>query len=162
LQSPPEGDEDSYAVALLRTYLSWSAGEELRNQGLAYETRIEGRRGLRSSMVFAMAMTDPANEETVDKTLRNEIGKLIETPLNYREYRGAINTAMVAFWIEDQYRRAQIMGATESILAGKGIAAYQQFPDLIQGVNQEDLPDIAKRFFRSERIVGMRLHGKPE
>jgi zinc protease len=162
LQSPPEGDEDTYAVALLRAFLSWSAGEELRKQGLAYETRIEGRRGVKGGMVFAMAMTDPANEETVDKTLRQEIGKSIESPLNYREYRGAINTAMVAFWINDQFRRAQITGATESILAGKGIAGYQQLPDLIQGVNQEDLPEIAKRFFRLERTVSVRLHGRPE
>lgn len=162
IQSPPEGDEDSHAVALLRTFLSWSAGEELRKQGLAFETRIEGRRGLKSGTVLAMAMTDPANEETVNKTLRQEMEKLIENPLNYREYRGAINTAMVAFWINDQFRRAQIMGATESILAGKGIAGYQQFPDLIQGVNQEDLPEIAKRFFRLERVATARLHGLPE
>jgi zinc protease len=162
-KSPPEGDEDSYGVTLLRTFLAWSANEQIRGkQGLAYEVRVEEQRDLKAGSILGRMRTEPPNEEKVEQALRQEIMKLSETPLNYREYRGAINTAVMSYWVQNQIRSVQIAGVTESILSGKGIAGYQQYPDLIQSVNQEDLQETAKRFFRLERVVRMRLHGSPK
>jgi zinc protease len=164
-QAPPEGDEDSFPVAVLQSHMSGSGGklpvEICDKQGLAYKVSMEYRRGIRGGSVVVSAATSPANEEKVVKAVEEEFSRLFNNPMLYRDYRSAVNSALGVYWIGQQVRYSQITAMVENVLSGKGIDESQAYPTHIQDVKQDDLQETARRVFNLEKSATLRLHGRP-
>lgn len=164
-QAPPEGDEDSFPVAVLQSYLSGGGGklpvEICDKQGLAYKVTMEYAPRIRGGSVVVTVGTNPANEEQAVKAVEEEFGRLFSNPVSYRDYRSAVNTAMGTYWIGGQSRYSQITSVVGNVLSGKGIEEFQAYPIHIQDVKQDDLQEIAKRIFKLERAAILRVHGRP-
>jgi predicted Zn-dependent peptidase len=92
--------------------------------------------------------------------LSSELQRLANTPIPYRDYRAAVNAATGRFMIRQQYRFCQIADVMKSVLAGNGIAGFQDCLARLQDVKQTDLQEVARRVFKIEKSVTLRLHGK--
>ena len=164
-QAPPEGDEDSFPVALLQSYMSGSGGklpvEICDKERLAYEITMEYQRGIRGGSVVVSVATSPANEEKVLKAVEEKFNRLLNSPLLYRDYRSAVNSALGVHWIDQQVRYWQIASIVKKVLSGKGIDEFLAYPTHIQDVKQDDLQEIARRVFNFEKSVTLRMHGRP-
>ena len=164
-QAPPEGDEDSYAVEIIRSYLSGTGGkltDSIRNrQALAYDVSVDYQARAHGGGILACAVSDPGNEEKAAKALQDEIQRLADG-ISYREFRSAVNTAVARYWVTRQSKVPQIFRIVENILAGKGIDGYEKFADYLSEVNQDDLQEVARRIFKMDKSVTLRLHGQPE
>ena len=86
--------------------------------------------------------------------------RLTTAAVQYRDYRAAMNTAVAEVQLRQQMRRSQIADVIESVLAGKGIQGFQDYVGQLQEVKQNDLQEAAKRVFKIERSVAVRIHGK--
>lgn len=164
-QAPPQGDEDSYAMEIIQSYLSGTGGrltDSIRNrQALAHDVSVDYQARAHGGEILACALTDPGNEEKATKALQDEIQRLADG-ISYREFRSAVNTAVARYWVTRQSKVPQIFQIAENILAGKGIAGYEQCADRLSEVNQDDLQEVARRIFKLDKSVTLRLHGQPE
>jgi zinc protease len=163
-QAPPEDDEDRYVMAVLEKYAGGLGrfSEALRERlAKAYSATFEYEPRLRGGSIIACAEINPADEDAVLQALQEEIKRLARDPVIYREYRSAINAAMAAYWIRNQDRLPQILEVAENLLAGVGVDGFQNYASALQGVQEEDLADVAQRAFRMEKAVILRVRGKP-
>ncbi len=163
-QAPPQGDEDSFTVAVLQSYFSGSGGklpiEIVDKQGLACRITMRYEPELRGGSVVVSAATSSANEEKVLKAVEEEFNRFFANPVLYRDFRSAINTTNGSYWIGRQSRFAQIVALVENILSGKGLEEYQAYPVHIQDVKQDDLQEVARRIFKMDKAVILRVHGR--
>jgi zinc protease len=162
-QTPPMDDESRYALTVLQSY----AGEpgkfyqEIRDkQGSAFNVALSYMPRLRGGSMIAYAATSPGREEVALKALQEEIGKIVNEPVSYRDYRAALNSAAGAYRIASQNWYSQITRVVESALAGSGLQGYQIFPTEIQAIKQEDFQDSARQIFRMEKAVIVRMNGR--
>ncbi|HYK89954.1 MAG TPA: pitrilysin family protein [Acidobacteriota bacterium] len=164
-QAPPEGDEDSYPVALLQSYLAGSGGklpvEIIDKQSLGYRVAVTYDPRIRGGSVTISAATSAAGTDLIQKTVEDEFSRLFNNPISYRDFRSAVNTAVGNYWIARQSRNSQIISVIENVLSGKAIDDPQAYLTQIQDVKQDDLPEVARRIFKLDRAVTVRLHGRP-
>lgn len=116
---------------------------------------------IRGGSVVVSASTIAANEEKVLKAVEEEFNRFFANPVLYRDYRSAINTANGSYWIDRQSRYAQIVSIVEDLLSGKGLDEYQAYPTHIQDIKQDDLQEVARRIFKMDKAVTLRMHGRP-
>lgn len=159
-QAPPAGDEDSFPMMVLQGYASVLRGRIQDRVRSAYRVSLEYEPELRSSSVAACVATAPADEERALNVLSDELQRLATSPIPYRDYRSAVNSATARLLIRQQYRFCQIADVIRSVLAGNGIAGFQDCFDRLQDVKQTDLQEVARRVFKIEKSVTLRLHGK--
>ena len=162
--APPEGDEDSYPLRVLEHHLRGMGGrlyDQLRDrQGLAYAVAVHYEPRLRGGKISISASTSPEKEESALKGLEDEIRRLLETPLSYKDYRASINAAAGSYWIEQQDRFSLISRLVRYALAGKGIEEISEYPTRLQSVREDDLSQVAQRIFKLEKAAVVRLHGR--
>jgi zinc protease len=159
-QAVPEGDEDSFPLIVLQDY-----APVLRNRIQdalpgAFRVSLVYEPELRSGSVTACVVSAPEGEERALDLLSSELQRLANTPIPYRDYRAAVNAATGRFMIRQQYRFCQIADVMKSVLAGNGIAGFQDYLARLQDVKQTDLQEVARRVFKIEKSVTLRLHGK--
>jgi zinc protease len=166
LQAPPLGDEDVFPVEVLRAYLAGTGGrldEEIaKRQALSFDLSMSYEPRVRGGSLLIRAAVPPGNEQPVERVLQEELRKVSENQISYRDYRSSVNAAIAACWVTRQSRFSEISTAAENILAGQGIAGYQQYPDLLQDVKQEDVAEVARRVLNLDKSVTVRVHGQPE
>ena len=162
-QAPPEDDEDGYAARILQSYTGQMGrfSQEIRDRlGLAYTVDVAYEPRLRGGSLMACAAADPGNEEAIVAVFREEIQRLMETPLANRDFRSAVNHAVGIHAIRAQVRSKQIKDLAENLLAGKGKEGYYAIPKELQDANEEDLKAIARRIFNMNTAVIVRMHGR--
>lgn len=164
--APPEGDEDGPVVDMLCALLGGTGGrlrEQLEEtQALATGVTVEYQPRLRSGSVLATAFTTPQNEDRVLKIVADELRRVIDAPLLYKDYRSSMSAAIGRIQIAHQERFARILDVVANVLAGKGLQGALDYTARIQDVGQDDLPDIARRVFNTQKSVTVRLHGRTE
>ena len=162
-QAPPVGDIDYYAVEVLQSYFGnmGRLHHEIReNMGISHEIRVFYEPRLRGGSFLAYAVTSPGSEEDVLKVFEREFRRIVDSPIAYRDYRSAVNTAVGSFLIRRQSPIVEIMDVSMNALAGEGIEEYRSYQTKLQSVYEEDLKDAAERIFKMEKAVLLRIHGK--
>ncbi len=162
--APPDGDEDAFALEVLQSYASGPGGrlaEQLkerhalmRNVSMNYTPRLRG--GLIA--IYTLNSTEDAEKSL--KGLEEEILRLSDTPVSFKEYRSAVNSAVGGYLVNHQRRPIQISTLVRHILNGTEIEGMNQHVSQLQAVNQEDLQEVARRFLKMDRSVTVELHGK--
>jgi zinc protease len=162
--APPEEDEDSFAMTVLRHLASGLAGrltgQVLERVRSAFDVSMEYAPRFRGGSVTIRMSAAPADEEQAWKVLTDELIRLTTVPIQYREYRSAVNSAIAELQLRQQERGRQIAEVIKSVLAGKGIEGFQEYASRLEEVKQTDLQETVKRIFRMEKSVTLRLHGK--
>jgi predicted Zn-dependent peptidase len=162
-QAPPEDDEDGYATRVLQSYAGEMGrfSQEIRDRlGIAYKVGVVYEPRLRGGSIIASAAADPKNEEAVVTAFREEIKRLTDNPVAYRDFRSAVNQAVGAHAIRTQVRCMQIRDLADNLLAGKGKEGYYALTNGIQEVSEEDLKGITRRIFNMDKGVILRVHGR--
>ena len=162
-QAPPEDDEDGYATRVLQSYAGEMGrfSQEIRDRlGIAYKVGVVYEPRLRGGSIIASAAADPKNEEAVVTAFREEIKRLTDNPVAYRDFRSAVNQAVGAHAIRTQVRSMQIRDLADNLLAGKGKEGYYALTNGIQEVSEEDLKGITRRIFNMDKGVILRVHGR--
>jgi predicted Zn-dependent peptidase len=163
-QALPNLDEDSFPLIVFRNHASGLAGRltgaiqdrvpSARQLSVRYEPK------LRAGAVIVRMSVSPQEEELAQKTIAEELQRILTSLLPYRDYRSALNTAVAEVQIRQQNRFCQIGDMIQSILAGKGLEGFEEFASRLQEVKQADLQDVAQRVFKIEKSVTLRVHGK--
>jgi predicted Zn-dependent peptidase len=163
-QAPPEGDEDSFPLMVLQSYASDLGGRLVSRvqEGVRSASRVslEYEAEFQSGSLVACLTVAPAEEETAQQVLADEIQRLATAQITYREYRSAVSSATGRVLIRQQDRFRLISDLIQNILAGRALEDFQDSINRLQEVKQTDLQEIAKRFFKMEKSVTLRLHGK--
>jgi zinc protease len=161
-QAPSVDDEDCYAVTVLEN-LAGNLGrlsQEIRYKlEAAHEVSVRYEPRLRGGSLVACATTNSENEAIVLKAIREGLLSIAAGPNSYRDCRSAVNAAVGMYGILNQDRSEQIRRVVVNLMAGKGIAGFQDFPTALQNVNEDDLSEIAKRIFQLDKAVIVRMHG---
>jgi len=165
-QAPPQADEDYFPVRVLANYIG-GVGGRLSDQvnaacSLGCELSLEYKPHLRGGLVAAGVSVPPGNEDKILKVLEDELQKLPEAVITYRDFRAAMSQAVGRFNIDMQSRFNQIATVVENMLAGRGLDAIQEETTRLQEVKQEDLPEFAQRIFKLEKSVSIRIPGKAQ
>ncbi len=164
-QAPPLGDEDSYPMRVLQGYLCGSGGklpvELIDKQGLAFGVSMKYAPRIRGGSAVISVATSAANADNAIKAVQEEFNRLFNSPMLYRDFRSAVNTAAGSYWIDRQSRYNQVVSVAENVLSGKGIEEYQASLTQIQDVKQDDLLEAARRIFKLDKAVTLRLLGRP-
>ncbi len=164
-QAPPEGDEDSFPLMVLQSYASDLGGRLVSRvqEGVRSASRVslEYEAEFQSGSLVACLTVAPAEEEAAQQVLADEIQRLTTAQITYREYRSAVSSATGRVLIRQQDRFRLISDLIQNILAGRALEDFQDSINRLQEVKQTDLQEIAKRFFKMEKSVTLRLHGKP-
>ncbi len=161
-QAPPEGDYDCHAVEVLQSYFGKMGRmyREIREErGLAYKIGVFYEPWLRGGSFLAYAVTNPDREEAVLDAFEREFRRIVDSPIAFRDFRSAVNTAVGKFLIRRQIPLVQIMDVSRNSLAGEGIEAYRSYETKLQSVNEEDLKEAAERFLMTDKAVFLRIHG---
>lgn len=162
-QAPPEDDEDASAIAVLKSY-SGDPGkfaQELRDRlGVAYDVSAEYHPRLRGGSFIVSAATTSGNQDDVLKALREEMQRIYTNPINYRDFRAAVNEAVGSYAIRQQCRSEQIEAVTENALAAKGLDGYRNKSTGLQEVGDGDLKAAAERIFDLDKAVILRITSK--
>jgi zinc protease len=164
-QAPPEDDEDVHAAWAIQGYAGGIGrfSQEIRDRlGAAYGASLTYNPRLRGGSMIASIAVRPGDEEPALNYLLEEIKRMTDRPIAYRDFRSAINEAVGAYEIRNQTRSEQIAGLAKSVLAGKGAERYQNFPKSLQEVNVEDLKEVAQKIFAMDKAVILRVYGKPQ
>jgi zinc protease len=161
-RAPSEHDDDGPATEVLQSY----AGEMGRiyreivdRPGLAFHWNIDYSPRLRGGSLIGCAAVNPENGEAALKTLREELTRMTDKGIPFRDYRSALNEAVGSFGIRNQDRNTQIAGLVLSILAGKSLEDYQNTTKSLHAVTEEDLKDIARRLFNLDKAIIVHLRG---
>ena len=165
LQTPPEDDEDSLSLAALLGFAFGEGGklwEDLSAHGApVYGLRTKYSPRLRGGSAIIIASTNPGEEEKAVEEIENAVRRLSDTPVSYRDYRTGLNTATGKYRIESQSGMSQIQEMVRNVLLGKGPEAFQDFPDDIKEVRQEDFDEVAGRILKADQAAIIHLHGRP-
>jgi predicted Zn-dependent peptidase len=94
------------------------------------------------------------------KSLEEEISRLSDAPVSYKEYRAAVNSAVGSYLVDQQRRPTQISTLVRHVLNGTEIQGMNQHVSQLQAVEQEDLQEVARRFLKMDRSVTVDLQGK--
>jgi zinc protease len=162
--APPDGDEDAFALEVLQSYASGPGGrlaEQLKERhGLMHNVSMNYSPRLRGGLIAIYSRTRTEDVEKSLKGLEEEISKLSDTPVSYKEYRSAVNSAVGSYSVNQQLRPTQISTLVRHILNGTGIEGMNQHVSQLQAVKQEDLQEIARRFLKIDRSVTVDPQGK--
>jgi zinc protease len=161
-QGPSEDDEDSSAAGVLQSYsgeLGRFSQEIADRLGLAFKWDVDYEPRLRSGSLIMSAAINPENDEAALKALLDEIKRMTDDPLPFRDYKSALNEAVGAFEIHNQVRNTQIARLVLNVLAGKSLEEYRGFPNSLQAVKEEDLKGVARRIFNLDKAIILRLRG---
>jgi zinc protease len=163
-QAPPEFDEDSFPLLVLRNYASGLAGR-LNSQIMerakgTFDVSLDYWRRLRGGTVTLSVSLSRTDEDAAGKVLLEELSRLTDTPVQYRDFRLAMNAAVADIQIRQQVRACQIADVIQSILSGKGIDNFRDTVGLLQDVKQTDLQEVARRVLKPDKSVTLRMHGK--
>jgi predicted Zn-dependent peptidase len=161
--APPEDDEDGFATAVLKGYAGDPGrfSQEIRDRlGAAYKASVEYEPRLRAGSLIVCAAVTPGSEESALKALREEIQRVHDGPISYKDFRSGVNEAVGAYSIQQQVRSVQIDAIAEYVLLGKGLETYENYPAGLKDVREEDLKAIAQRIFDLDKAVILVLRGK--
>ncbi len=164
-QAPPVDDEDVYASTVFQSYAGDPGllSQELRDGlGLANEVSVIYEPRLRGGAMIVSASTIPGREDAVSTALREAMQRMTDSPMPYRDFRSALNSAVGINGIRNQSRFALIADLIETVLAGKGIEGYQSFSSSLQRVREDDLREIIRRILRMDRAVILRVQGQSQ
>jgi len=165
LETLPEDDEDALPLAALLGFVFGEGGklwENLNSQpASAYEIRMEYSSRLRGGSAIIIAFTNPGDEGKTAEEIENAVRRLSDTPISYRDYRTGLNAATGRYRLETQSGISQIQEMVCNALMQKGAGSFQNFPDDIKDVKQEDLNEAVGRIFNADHAVIVRLQGKP-
>jgi zinc protease len=162
-QAPPVRDIDRYAADVLQSYFGNMGGmyREIReNMGYSSEIYVSYEPRLRGGSFLAYAVTSPDSEEQVIEAFEREFRHFVDRPIAYLDYRSAVNTAVGSYHIRQQSPFAEIVDVSMNALAGESIEEYRSYQTKLQSVYEGDLKEVAERFFRAEKAVLLRIHGK--
>jgi len=164
-QAPQADDEDGFAAAVLESYAGGLGlfSQQLRDRlGIAYAISLTYMPRLHGGSMIACAATNPGGEDAVLKELREAIGRVASDSVAYRNLKSALSAAVGAYGIRSQSRWVQIADVIENLLAGKGIEGYQNWVSGLEGVKEEDFGEVAKRIFKLDKAVIVRLRGQSD
>ncbi len=163
-QAPPWADEDYYPIAVLVNYLGGTGGrlsDQLRSAcGMDCDLAMEYEPHARGGLITAGVSVPSGDEEKIIMLLEDELQKLPETTITYRDFRSAISQAVGQSTIDRQYRFLQIEAVVENILTGKGLDAILDDAARLQEVKQEDIPEFAQRILKVEKSINVRIVGR--
>jgi zinc protease len=164
-EAPPEDDDESLPLAVLLGFTSGEGGklwEELSSrQAPVYKLKMDYEPDLRGGVVAIRASIAPEDEAKATDEIENVVRRLSESPISYRDFRTGLNAAAGKYRIEAQSGLSQIQEMIRNALLGKGTDAFQDFPDDLKEVKQEEVDEVTARIFDVGRAVIVRLHGKP-
>ena len=160
----PDGDEDAFALEVLQSYASGPGGrlaEQLKERhGLIHDVTMTYDPRLRAGQLTVHALTRTGDGEKSLKGLEEEISRLSEAEVSYKDYRAAINSAVGRYSVDQQLRPIQVSTFVRHILNGTEIEGMNQHVSHLQAVTQEDLQEIASRFLKIDKSVTVDLQGK--
>jgi zinc protease len=162
-QAPPADDEDRFAMSVLQSYAGGQGIllQEIRDlRGIAFDVQMAYESGLRGGSALVWAAVNPGSEKVAADALVNGIQRIASGPIAYRDFRSAVNSSVGAYWIRRQRRLSEIQDAAIQILGGKGIDEYQAIPTNLQNVKQDELGEVAKKIFKTDKSVIVRLNGQ--
>jgi len=162
-QAPPVRDIDRYAAEVLQSYFGdmGSLYREIEeNMGVSSEIHVSYEPRLRGGSFLAYAVTSPDSEEDVLEAFEREFRHFVDRPVAYLDYRSAVNTAVASCHIRRQSPFAEIVDVAMNALAGESIEEFRSYETKLQSVYQEDLKEVAERYFSTEKAVLLRIHGK--
>jgi predicted Zn-dependent peptidase len=159
-QAPPAGDDDSYALMVLESYLAGPGGrlaDELEErQEVASAVAVEYRRRLRGGSFVITVAPIPGKDGRALELVEGEIKRLWETAILYKDYRAAVHRAVGGTTIAQQSHGAQIESLTRYVLEGKGVEEISNHTLRLEGVREDDLPAVARRVLKLDRAVIVR------
>jgi zinc protease len=161
-RAPSVDDDDGSAARVLQSYagkMGRFSQEIVDRRGLAFQWRADYWPRLRDGSMILSAAANPGDSETALQSLREEIKRMADNPIPYRDYKAALNEAVGTFAIQHQVRNMQISDLVLNILAGNPLSEYQDMPNSLQAVKEVDLKDIARRIFNLDRAVILHLRG---
>jgi zinc protease len=162
-QAPPEDDEDGYAVAVFQGYLGGPGRlvQELRDRlGIAHSVSVTYKPRLRGGSLIIGVSANSENGESAVKALKEEIQRVRQSPILYRDFRSAVNESIGDYTIGQQLRAKQIFGIAENVLAGKGLEGYQNHTEGLKEVREEDLRSAIQKFVNPDHAVFLTIHAK--
>jgi zinc protease len=162
-QAPPEDDEDGYAAAVIQGYAGNQGrlAQEVRDRlGAAYQVSVTYEPRMRGGSLVVYAAASPGAEDSVVKSIREEIKRMVDGPIQYRDFRAALNQAMGEYALKQQVRAVQIEKIARAALSGKGIEGYQNYSSALVELREEDLNAIAGRILDLNKAVVVVVRGK--
>ena len=163
-QAPPGGDEDSPALTVLENYLGGVGGrlpEQLRDQeGLARTVHVRYQPRLRGAEITIYATTALDTEEKAGQRLEEELRRLVETPIPFKEYRSAVNASAGSYWVEQQRRSTEMSRLVRYLLEERGIEELTERPARLQAVREEELAQVIERVLKLDRAAVVRIRGR--
>jgi zinc protease len=162
-QAPPADDEDRFAMSALQSYAGGQGVllQEIREaRGIAFDVQMSYSPRLRGGSALVCAAVNPGSDKEAIEALMEQIQRIASGPVAYRDFRAAVNSSVAAYYMRHQDRSFEIQDLAIQILGGKGIDDYQAIPTNLQAVKQDQLEEAAKKLFRTDKAVIVRLHGK--
>jgi zinc protease len=162
-QAPPVDDEDRFAMSVLQSYAGGQGIllQKVRDlRGTAFDVQMVYEPRLRGGSAIVCAAVPPGNEKEGVDALIEGIQRIASGPIAYRDFKSAVSGSVGAYWVRRQDRLSEIQDAAIQILGGKGIEEYQAIPTNLQDVKQDELEEMAKRIFKTDKAVIVQLHGQ--
>ena len=161
--APPGGDEDAAALTVLENYVGGVGGrlaEQLRDQeGLVRTVDVRYQPRLRGGEITVYATTSLDAEEKARQRLEEELRRLVETPIPFKEYRAAVNASVGRYRVEQQRRSTEMSRLVRYLLEERGIEELTERPAKLQAVREEELAQVLQRVFKLDRAAVVRIRG---
>jgi zinc protease len=162
-QAPPEDDEYSLPLAALIGLASGEGGrlwEELNShQAPVHELTMAYVPRLRGGSVMIRVLTKPGDEGKAVQEIEDAVRRLADTTISYRDYRTGLNAATGKYRIEAQSGMSQVLEMVGKALLGNGPETFQDFPENLKEVKQEEIDEVAGRIFKADQAGIVRLQG---
>ncbi|NNE91448.1 MAG: insulinase family protein, partial [Verrucomicrobiales bacterium] len=154
-------DPDSPALELIDEACSDMASRmfiRIREElGLAYSVGATRILGLEPGCLIFYVATDPQKLDLVQAEMLDEIQKIVEYGLDQAEFDRAKSSWLGGEIIQLQGARQLAARTTVDELVGLGWDHYRKTPDVIRALTRETIQDTARKYFREENRVIVRL-----
>ncbi len=125
----------------------------MRTVDVRYQPRLRG------GEITVYATTSLGAEEKARQRLEEELRRLVETPIPFKEYRAAVNASVGRYRIEQQRRSTEMSRLVRYLLEERGIEELTERPAKLQAVREEELAQVLQRVFKLDRAAVVRIRG---
>jgi zinc protease len=149
--------KDRYVLEVLNAILSGQGGRlflELRDRkSLAYSVGSFSREGIDPGYIGVYIGTAPEKIETAISGIKEELTKVITTPVKEEELERAKKYLIGTYEISLQSTSAQVFDLSLNEAYGLGYNFYRQYPKEILKVTTQDILKVAKKYIDLDRYV---------
>lgn len=158
---PDTRHEDYWAMALLNTILGGAGLSsrlflELRDkQGLAYNVRSTYEAYKYKGIFYLYIGTEPKNKEKCLKGFVEEVGKLVDIPVDDKELADAKRNILGrrSVFLETAHQQANYIGG--NYVLGRSLAEIEQITEKIEAVTAKDIQTVASRYLTQPAVISV-------